>query len=384
MRALARLSSLLNEVLLSGNITCDESTGQIIKSSIDVEELRECVDQATNLDLSTLSLPKHLKLLRKVGLLIIDIRQGVLNDKWETMSSLLEETLDNDYATMPDSCRQEIQAVRREVENRWILTNLSNALITGKLSGTVNDVNLREVTYNHLSSYISTARSLHPFTDEAFKLIASAEKIAKLREIIVDPLVVTAASDVSPEKEKKPQINWNQVKKYSKELIDEVERPNSKLHKIILPECKLCLDVAEDRLTRDSMEQALTNGGPSGEPGRIVVTTMSTHQLEKAYQQAVRSSLKTDRAKQLLNICRSVQRLREALLRAESANTHREVEVEAWKTIRSLLNEIDEAKKQQQNPYIGEVIGWEICNQELDLIQKHAHVQDRGQSVACL
>ena len=147
------------------------------------------------------------------------------------------------------------------------------------------------MTNSHLSSYISTAKSLNPHTKEAFRLIESAERLTKLRGLVM------------PSEDPEQRINWNNVKKIVKEILIDIEKNNA-LHKIILHEIKLVLDVADDRIMRDCMEIALSTGCPAGEPGRINVSTMSSSQLEKAYQQGVRSSLKTENSKLLLIICR--------------------------------------------------------------------------------
>jgi hypothetical protein len=367
--AIVDLEKQLVAALISGGIATDK-IGGIDKDLIKVDDLKEAIDQASNLDLSSLSLPRHLKMLRKVGLLIVDLRQGVLTNQWDSMSSLIEETtLDSDFSTMPENCRTEIQVVRREVENRWIISNLTTALQNGKPTGTINDVRIQDISSSHLSSYISTAKSLNPFTEEAFKLIASAEKIAVLREMI------SKQGSSIPEKH-----NWSAIKKFAKDTLEESEKHN-KLHKIILPELRLILDVAEDRIIRDVVEQALASGVTSGEPGKIIISNISTAQLEKAYQQGVRASLKTDYTKLVLSICRMVQRLREVLIRAEKANTNMnyDVSVESYKTVKILLAEIEELRKENSQ---SELKGcWDLVSVELELISKHAFLEELKNSL---
>lgn len=45
------------------------------------------------------------------------------------------------YHPLPDASRQEVQVIRFEVENRWIISNITNALQSGSLKGKVNDTN---------------------------------------------------------------------------------------------------------------------------------------------------------------------------------------------------------------------------------------------------
>lgn len=53
-------------------------------------------------------------------------------DSWDVVSSLLEESIDKDFTIMFEYNRMEIKLARIEVENRWVINNLTNALKSGR------------------------------------------------------------------------------------------------------------------------------------------------------------------------------------------------------------------------------------------------------------
>ncbi len=396
--AVTALEQQLVEVLNDHGIIADPSSSQIEKSAIQVDKLREVLDQATNLDMSNLSLPKHLKAYRKVGLMILDIRHAVINDQWDSMGSLLESTLSVELSHWPEYSRQELRAVRAEVENRWIISNLTTAIESGKLiTNDAGDPQLAQVGYSHFGSAISAAEAMRAKTEVAVMLLNSAKRMEQLRRMLVQKLKPETYILESGGVDIPTDLSWERIKSNAKEIMVELE--SQKLNPMIHAEVKLIADTAEERIISDSLEQALKTGRPTGEPGNINLTKLSVKDLEKAYQQAIRSSSsKTDHAKQLLFICRSLQKLREALQRAEVAfnssgngkESPRDLSFDTWNIIQVLLVEIldaqklsqldnDSTKRLRKNSMIASV--WEICEEEISLISKHAHIVELRNSL---
>eukprot|EP00981_Chlorochromonas_danica_P005298 scaffold1058_cov155-Ochromonas_danica.AAC.43 len=369
--AVTELEKNLNDALIDNGIVADEH-GAIDKRSIQTEELQEVLEHAASLDLSNLSLPKHLKLLRKVGMLIFDIRRAFLKDQWELMSSLLEETLGGEIANWPECSRLEIQAVRKEVANKWIVTNLTSALQMGRLDGEAGRVNLSSVSTSHLPSYIDTAKSLNPSTELAQCLVHTAEAIQGLRE-----LLMVGSTDPDSLFNPTTSLDWTAVKKRAKEMLAGIQHET--YSNLVIAEVKLILETAEDQIVCSMLSKALSSGGPAGEPGALQVSAVVTKDLERAYNVAVRSSIKTAFARSLLQVCRTIQKLREAIVRTEwSTNDRREQVVEAWRTVRALLHEIlDQRDAMSELSAIDQTqSSWRICRLEIELMHKHSIVED--------
>ncbi|RYG70268.1 hypothetical protein EON64_00640, partial [archaeon] len=364
------LEKELNVSLTQHGAQLNES-GTIDRDAIKIDKLQEVLDLAASMDMSNLSLPKHLKVLRKVGMLILDIRTAIVKDQWDAMSSLLEETLSGEISIWPEYSKVEIQAVRREVENRWIISNLSSALATGRLEGELGGAEINKVTYHHLLSYVETAKSLNPRTEVSLSLIRTVEVMYTLREVLVKAHT------------HEENVNWTHVRKIAKEMLEQIN--TQYLHPMILPEVKLALDTAENEIICEMLIKALRTGGPGGEPGALILSTVATKELEKVYSIAVRSSIKTALAKSLLTTCRIVQKLREALVRAEiAADPFSVVAQEAWRTVEALLAEVPAlpevssagmypAQMSQEERVLR--TSWGICVNEMHLIRRHFSVE---------
>ncbi|KAJ1442109.1 hypothetical protein B484DRAFT_80698 [Ochromonadaceae sp. CCMP2298] len=165
-----------------------EVVGEIDKKGIKTEALEGVLGRLREMEGgegggSAGVLPEALYGMARTAHVVLDLRTAVLGDRWDDISALLEETL-NGGLGMGDYTRGEIQVVRREVEHRWIVTNLTAALQQGRLEGELGNVNLRGVSCEHLTSYISTARSLNPRTEFAVLLLHTAEVIHPLRKLL--------------------------------------------------------------------------------------------------------------------------------------------------------------------------------------------------------
>lgn len=369
--AVIALEKRLNEKLGGSGMKINVD-GTIDIKSVVTTELQDVLEQATNLDLSNMSLPLHLKMLRKVGMLILDIRQALLKDEWTKINTLLEETLGGDLTFWPEACRLEIQTVRKESENKYIINALTNGLLQGKLDGEVGKTNLSSVSNFHLTNCIELAKSLGARTEIAKSLVWTAEAMYGLRELLI----------VAPHSGR--EVDWLLVRKRTKEVLLDIQA--NKLHPVIHPEVKLMEATADDQITCNMLMKALKVGGPTGEPGALHIANVVTKDLDKAYNTAVRSTIKTIFAESLQATCRKVLKMREAIMRTASPlETNRSMVTEAWNTINTFLQEISEEQAAiQRLPAVSgfynsqsakTLNSWDVCAEEIELIRKHAAVE---------
>lgn len=345
--AVLKLETDLTRLLKENGIQ-SEVIGSIDKALIKTEELQAALQLKADMETAQLTLPEAVVKLGKIGTLVVDMRQAVLADKWDTISAMLEDTLNGGLGTLPEYTRGEILIVRRELENRWIISTLTNALQTGKLEGELGKANLKNVSCEHLMSYISTAKSLNPRTDFALLLLYTAECIHPLRKLICQP-----------------EIDWPAVSKLAKKLLNDVQR--QKVHPSVLPELRLVAATAEDTILCNTMRAALTCGAPMGQPGELDLSPVSTQQLEAAAKLIARSQLKTDAAVNMSNAVRGIYQLRETLLQTQVS----EDPAYTWSAVKAVINAIAEARK--LNPTDD---SWLLCQAELELVEKHMHIEE--------
>lgn len=345
--AVLKLEADLGRLLKQDGIQ-SEVIGSIDKALIKTEELQAALQLKADMEGAKLTLPEAVVKLSRIAHLVVDMRQAVLADKWDSISAMLEDTLNGGLGTLPEYTRGEILIVRRELENRWIISTLTNALQTGKLEGELGKTNLKNVSCEHLMSYISTAKSLNPRTDFALLLLFTAECILPLRKLICQP-----------------EIDWLAVSKLAKKLLTDVQR--QKVHPSVLPELRLVAATAEDTILCNTMRAALTSGGPAGQPGEMDLSTVSTQQLDAAAKLIARSQLKTDAAVNMSNAVGGVRQLREMLLQTQDSDDS----FFAWSKVKAVIDAISAARV--SNPADD---SWLLCQAELELVDKHAHIEE--------
>ena len=329
-----------------------EVIGTIDLTNIKTDNLIESLQLLKTLEEEGLILPENLIKLGKIANLVIEIRKAVLANKWDSLSTHLEETLHGNLGILPEYTRNEILIIRRELENRWIITNLTNAIQTGKLEGELGNTNLKNISCEHLISYITTVKSLNPRTEFALLLLYTTECIYPLRKLLCHE-----------------NIDWIEVNKLVKKLINDVQR--QKIHVSVLQELKLIQATAEDTLLCNTMYSALSTGSVTGQPGELNIDTINIQVLEVANKVVARSVLKTERANQLAQACKAMERLREALLRLHTTEDPYNI----WTTVQSILAAIEDTR-QNQTSTAAVSMGWEVCNEEIELITRHVHIEE--------
>ena len=332
-----QLEGEVSKALLEHGVSSNDMVGQIDLSAIRTDGLelvlarKDALLKATN---STL--PPHVEKLCKAAHLMLDIRRAILKNMWDGVPALLEEALTGTYHPLPEACRQEVQAIRLECENRWIISSISTALDSGKLEGTFDTFHgTSDVNCDHLRLAITACQTLTPRTDEAISLLKTAEEILNLRSMVVEE-----------------HVDWQRVGEYASSLLD-----GAVMHEMGLPEVHSMMSIAQNTIVCRFLEQELVRGRTRGQPGHLQLNEVSTEGLAAACQYCMDSSVKSKKANELLNACRSVMNLREALLRASEVPGEA---TEALNSVKSIVQSMYEVHS--KNP---KDAGWQLCKNEV-------------------
>ena len=222
----------------------------------------------------------------------------------------------------------------------------------GRAKGSVQKVDLTEVSCDHFESYISTAKSLNPTTEDAMKLLSSVERMSELRKLICTLI----------------SVNWNEVRLTATAILEEVD--TGALSEILREELELIKAASDDTLKCDLLMVALRKGGPSGSPGSIDLSTIDTTDLEVAYNAASVEIMKTDTLTNLMNACRIVQYLRNALLQTAPLKEDA-LAAATWHSISLYVGMIDEYRKNHP-----EDESFQYCEKEITLARQHAALRN--------
>lgn len=347
--SLIQLEADVAKALLEDGVS-SEMVGKIDLSKIRTDGLESVLERKTALETgANLRFPQMVEKLCKAAQLMLEIRRAILNADWDSVPSLLEEGLTGTYHPLPDACRREVQVIRLECENRWIISNISSSLSIGGLEGTVEAPNIKTVNCTHLNNSIIASKNLTARTDEAVCLLYTAEVLLSLRKMLVEE-----------------KVDWEGIRDAATEYL--IPGQFERLHSLGVNEIRLIQQVAENTVVCETLEKTILHGGPTGEPGSIDVSTVDVSHIDVACKFAVESVVKTQRANQLLNACRYLKSLRETLLRAKSEAA---AASEALSSMKSIISSIFEVRSKNQKD-----AGWLLCRNEVTLITKDAHINE--------
>jgi hypothetical protein len=340
------LEADVSTAIQEGGVSSRDMVGNIDLSVIRTDGLETVLERKTKLENDTnSSLPENVENVCKAAQLILQIRKEILQDNWSTVPALLEEAVTGSYHPLPEACRQEVQVIRLECENRWVISMLSSALGAGGLEGTVDEhCSLEEVECSSLHESVSFCTTLKPQTEMALALLQTCQQVLKLRELL----------------QKKPTA-WNKIK----EEADLTLSNESKLHAAGLEEIKLTHMIAENTVVCELMEAGLRTGGPMGEPGHLDVSTVTSEHLLVACKVAEETTVKSKTANELFNACQLVASLREAILHSSEDSP------EALTTVKSFMKSIHDIHAKNPKDH-----GWAFCKTEIALVTKDAHIQE--------
>lgn len=329
-----------------GGVSSKDMVGNIDLTVIRTDGLETVLERKTKLENDTnSSLPEHVEKLCKAAQLILQIRKEILHDKWSTVPALLEEAVTGSYHPLPDACRQEVQVIRLECENRWVIDMLTNSLNSGGLEGTVDDhCSLEEVESSSLSEAVSFCTTLKPQTELAMSLLRTCQVVLQLREMLQET-----------------PIHWKNIQ----HLAEISLKGKAKLYSAGLEEIKLTHMIAENTVVCEIMEASLKTGGPRGEPGHLDVSMVTTEALQHACHAAEETSVKSKKANELFNTCQLVASLRDALINGSDDRS------ESLSTVKSFVKSIHDIHAKNPSDH-----GWATCKSEIALITKDAHIQE--------
>jgi hypothetical protein len=322
--------------------------------------------------------PEDVEALFTFVQLILDVRHAFIRQDWDSISSLLEEILSQSSSDLipklPDVCQLEIQTIRYEVENRYIISSLSSRLMQGRLQ--VNeiklglkespsrilrksiisdeyleqgDVNIYDVSYADLFNCLEACKVIQPRTPEASRLVYTAEIIVWFRKSIL-------LTDANPEL-------WNEI--YEKAMSYLSQESLFMISPMTYPELKLIKNTAMDNIICEKLESSLGRSNVNGKPAELDISSVSIDELQDAISFADNMSMMTERSRGLLYYCLTLKQLREHILRAA-------IHASTWKKIRELL-----VRFQSNAPIIrSNSAAWSKCREEILLISHSAQVYE--------
>lgn len=348
----ALVSGLENELMegLQENGVPLEFVGSLDHSTISIDALALALNNKAALEKQGIKFGKVVRQLGKAAEYVVKVRSAILADEWDSLPGLLEEAvMGGEDFQIPDVCRQEMFAVRNEVENRWIINNITSALQEGKLEGVPGEVKLSSVSAGPLSSCVAACKAMHPKSDLAKTLLYTAEVMLPIRKLLCDD-----------------NVNWPLLRECVEGMLSTTRVVT--LHPSILPELRLILATAEDVILCDSMQTALSRGRVTGSPGNLIYSTIDMKELDSILKLANEMNVKTAKAKHLLNACKMIRTLREALVSVGNSKNLSD-NYDKWKNIRNILRTISD-ERQNSN----QLSGWQGCRMEILLASREATV----------
>jgi hypothetical protein len=371
--AMQELEQEINQALRNGGMTSD-MIGEVDMEKVDINAITTALEKKESLESRGMIIPATLVSVFRASTFILKIRNMVRAEQWESMRAVLEESMTQGTSglsfSMPDICRKELEYVRHESENRWIIANIEHALYSGALTGSVDKVDLEGVSFSHLVPIVNTCHDMTPRTQKAKNIVYTAEALIPLRRLLY----------VHP-------VDWGTLLNETTQVLQ--ASVVSKLEVKVLPEIRLMEAVASERLMCAMLSQVLGRFGPKGTPGSLDLSNCAVDEIEEAVVMAVNTGVKSEKGSQLLVACRDMVSLRKALLSTRGSDEI--LAKEAWQTLRRVVmtltrrNEKDSAPPSPGDAKTNgaaakapkvEDAGWLLCKDEVDFISKDAHVEE--------
>ncbi len=408
--SIQELELQINSGLRQGGMV-PELIGEVDTAKIDVDGIKASQEKRHELEGRGMVLNSTLRAAFSASDLILKLRTMILEDQWEDMSAVLEEAMTTTsvglHSSVPEICRKEMECIRYETENRWIISSVEEAIRVGGVQGEIDDLNIEHVSYEHLLTCIRTCRDMTPRTDKARGLVFAADTLVTLRKTLVRRPVV-----------------WSTVLDSATQILR--AEVVLKLDAMVLPEVRLVEAAANDKLLCALLIKALTKNGPVGYPGALNLDTTLYSDLEQAIAVATKEGVRSIKASQLLTSCKDIMSLRKAVLMTRDED--KKVSKDAWVSLRSIVTTLfqrnhcdedprepgDSAKNHAKGPgepKLGDQAaassehadalkiaisiqgadsskdkggaeaqqadaGWLLCKDEVNLISKDAHVEE--------
>eukprot|EP01138_Halocafeteria_seosinensis_P015798 gb/GECG01016122.1/.p1 GENE.gb/GECG01016122.1/~~gb/GECG01016122.1/.p1 ORF type:complete len:2167 (+),score=323.76 gb/GECG01016122.1/:1-6501(+) len=275
--------SLLNAALSSNQIGGDP--GELDISHVSTDRLVKAIKRVQEIGFRT----DNGRRLYQFSKLVLELRRAVLEGDWER----IRETLDDcEVDSAPDSCRNEIELCRAELDDRWITSLFTTALSSGGPEGEVGNMDTSCMDVSILDEAIATALEKGTSTKKSSDLLEAGKTMRRLRSI------------VKAEK-------WELVGKALREA-----RENKDLFPLAsLKELQLVQDEYDNRSVAEALRDAMSSGGPRGSADNLEIEdVVETGKLDEAISYARTLGCLTEETKLLKKSAEILRSLRHALL----------------------------------------------------------------------
>lgn len=324
-----------------------EMVGCIDLSQIKTNTIVGVLQKKQEMLAERVTLPPKIETLCEEALIILSLRSAILDEAWDTLPILIQQAALKLSAPISGAAKKEINAIREEAENRWIITNVADALQLGRLSGTLGSVRLSDINCEPLIACLNESKRLSPRTEVAKNLIYTVEVLLPLRMLLCD----------------RP-VNWHVVRECAENLLSAVNTAH--LDASALPEIRMIVSVAEDEILIAAMQSALQHGAVQGQPGNLDLSALDVTELDAACEITIGMPARTEKAHQLLAACHTLKSIRQAVLRTREKNVD---VIEAWTFLRQLIATVFEARKKNHKD-----ASWAYCFEEILLVAKETHL----------
>jgi hypothetical protein len=338
---------------LSQNGLTISKIGNVATAGIDPEPMQSLLDRLDRMKkVSSVAVLPALVTLGATMQLVHDIRESIVHSHWENVEKLVNRSITSDmYSSFPEVTKKEIQAVKDELYNRDIIARLTNALLVGRLEGSVENADFGTLGCRTLDSEIQECKLAVLKTDEASCLLYSAMQVLRVRQF--------ALENPTP---------WSKLKTHISGLL--VPQQVSKLHPTCIPEIELIYQVVLDHLLCTNIKDAIIVGSVTGTPGNLNCSRVSSSALIAAIEDVTPAQLRSSRSLQYYTCASLVLRLREVLKDIYADPPVGNV-TSAWLKVNEILAEFYKIKTQNSQD-----VGWAVCKGEVMLIAREAHIQD--------
>ena len=226
--------------------------------------------------------------------LILNLREALVERNHPALQQGVDEILKALHTnSLAREAMSEIQVYVNEVQNQQLLQAMDKGLRSGRAAGLVGNLDISTISTRELNKAMALGDDVGWKSDRAQELQRVGAQVVMLRGAMVDN-------------------EWRDVEKALlrlRGLSEEAELPAATTAEIAM---------AQDELNNQrillELQEALAEGGPSGEPGQLDTSTVRVTTLSKRLSNALKDGAKTERARQLVDLARVTVSLRQALL----------------------------------------------------------------------
>ena len=289
-----------SDAMSAGMATGD--VGNMDVSTVETGELEDAVSHAELLGCKTADAATHLASARsllqlRLALLAIPKEYEEDGDEagaWEAIGTAMTDI--EKQGVMPMSA-QEVSSVRDELDNRQIISDITEALLVGLPGGSIGDLDVSCVEVSSMRAVVQAAQSTGCKTEEAEDALWTASSLVAIRQHLLDGA-------------------WDEVES-SIEVVTGRSATGGGRKRVPLhvadPEIKFLRSEVENRRTLREVAAALSTGCIGGSVGALDITSVALDELRSVVREGSRRGCKTHDAEKLVAIGEQVLALRDAV-----------------------------------------------------------------------